>query len=733
MLPTSAEFTIAANAVKRYPKARVDIVWTDPSVSEGNLISVSGSPAVSWHDPHLADGKKTTPHKWLVLDGSCDITTGDYWLAPGTADDAANNQFGWYSEEVCDSDGDFDAKPEATIEFASPRSLQQIIVTGEPTINQFPTDFDLYVTYGETPSEELIGNYAAAGPETVLDISLEAITDATKMRIVINKWSAGSTIAKIVEFFGTIADTFTQENIVSMDVLEEMETDTGTTPIGNMSCNELMLELPNISITRNDGTVVRNPFFPENTESYLRNALTPNVRIIPYLGFRLPDVYSASPEAIKTIESIQLNGTTDLIENYVVMYGKKIIDVSATIVNESGVSVSIESEVYYRYHCVLSFKKLAGTSGTFDVRIDGKPIVSQPVELVKMGEFFATDYEMSENDSVVKITARDRMEILRKNDYRQDVLPETATLYEVAEMILNSAKTNLMNDLEWNIDIALADITVPCPYLGNVKYFQALSKVAERCTGRCYQNRDGVIVIDGVGKDIYNGTSDITITRNQYFTQRRTFSDESIKNYVSVEYNTLTVAEEVGEIYTTKEITISEDVQSVVETVYLGDDPVLEAIATPVDQVGVTVILSSAMYPWGAVVTATKQSGTSGAFKIKIVGKRIAMTSSGKRTAQDDPSIRLYGKRPHDVQNNFLIQDETSAQNVANGMLATLLDNQRDITVDVPGNPSVEMGDTANIEVYHDLSASNNYRITRQHFKYDGTLSAQITGRKTLV
>lgn len=288
----SADFIDAANADYREPKLKVDVLWTDPFVQSGNIVTSTNvnnfcnldSEVVDDLLLHVADTILATPHKYVINDGTW-INDGTFYPIPGTIEEAANNQVGWYTREVGGLSGDFENPPELTVAFAAERTIKQLIVVGEPTLGEYPTNFDVLIYDKDDNLLNPVTNFNASSVETVLDFVEDNILTAKYMTLVLNAWSAPSTIGKIVEFFGVITDTFYSDDIVMMDVLEEMEADEEDTPFGSMSSNELIMEFQNISIQK-DSDDILDPFLPENSASYLNNSITKNVRLTPSIGFK---------------------------------------------------------------------------------------------------------------------------------------------------------------------------------------------------------------------------------------------------------------------------------------------------------------------------------------------------------------------------------------------------------------------------------------------------------------
>lgn len=79
-----------------------------------------------------------------------------------------------------------------------------------------------------------------------------------------------------------------------------------------------------------------------------------------------------------------------------------------------------------------------------------------------------------------------------------------------------------------------------------------------------------------------------------------------------------------------------------------------------------------------------------------------------------------------------MLQDSSTAQDIADALLQTHKDPRRDISIEISGNPAIEIGDIADIEVYSKNSTYDEFRVMRHEIKYDGGLRSRITGRKTI-
>lgn len=120
------------------------------------------------------------------------------------------------------------------------------------------------------------------------------------------------------------------------------------------------------------------------------------------------------------------------------------------------------------------------------------------VEYVKLGTFWTMDWQVNEQSGVANVTCRDRMEFLRKAEYKGSHLLIDSNLYELVLVVLNSAKTDIpMPGLNWEVDIALQDFTLAHAWFGKITYFEAIRQIAEACMGQAYMNRDDILIIEG--------------------------------------------------------------------------------------------------------------------------------------------------------------------------------------------------------------------------------------------
>jgi hypothetical protein len=282
MINVSTNFLNAAKATVRRPIAKVEICWTDPYIDNtiqatANDVNYTSYPAqVADNITSMGAPKLSVPVKYAHLGGTWKLD-GTFRLAPGTAKKALDYQMGWWGKTRCKSDCTWNTNPEITLTFGE-RPVHGILVVGDNGYNEYPVDFDVFVYLGEMllVTREVRNNDGLIYNE---DLMSEKITAADKMKLVIRKWSTPNQVVKIAEFFTGITVTYEGDDILSMNILEEMELSEGSLPVGNISSNEMDLKLQNID----------DRYCAGNSDSMLYNLVKKNRRVKPYLGFKYED------------------------------------------------------------------------------------------------------------------------------------------------------------------------------------------------------------------------------------------------------------------------------------------------------------------------------------------------------------------------------------------------------------------------------------------------------------
>ncbi len=123
---------------------------------------------------------------------------------------------------------------------------------------------------------------------------------------------------------------------------------------------------------------------------------------------------------------------------------------------------------------------------------------SGSIEYVKLGVFWTGDWTVNEQDYAASVSCRDRMERLRKAEYKTSTLFEDTTLYDIVVNILNHARTNIpMSDLTWRVDTELQNYTIAYAWFPIQSYFTTIKQIVEACMGQAYMSKTDVLIIEG--------------------------------------------------------------------------------------------------------------------------------------------------------------------------------------------------------------------------------------------
>lgn len=280
MYPISQEFQEKIKQqIDRYTFGKVQIDYTSPFLDQSITVVANENANISY-PTQTADAVSEPFAKIASLDGSW-VLDGSFALAPGPEETDAH-QIGWWGSQLSQADGTF-VQPYPTLtmtHFARP--IHSLRVVGDSKRGEYPVDFriDLYgpddtLLYTENVSNNTKMIWNKKLPSPMLNV--------TKQVLAIMKWSYPGRQAKILEFFTSVQETYEDDDIIFIHLLEEREVSHGSLPVGNISANEIYIELNNAS----------RKFDAGNAASPLHNLLKPNRRIRAWIGVEIERTWKA--------------------------------------------------------------------------------------------------------------------------------------------------------------------------------------------------------------------------------------------------------------------------------------------------------------------------------------------------------------------------------------------------------------------------------------------------------
>lgn len=350
------------------------------------------------------------------------------------------------------------------------------------------------------------------------------------------------------------------------------------------------------------------------------------------------------------------------------------------------------------------------------VEINGTP------EWVPLGTFWTLDDWDAPDDTLqATVTARDRLELLRKGTYQSSEVMTNVSLGALAELVFADAG---LTSAEYAIDASLYSIIVPYAWFQPVSHREALRLIAEAGLAVVYADREGVVRMEAFNAG--SATTALTFaTGHDYIRTRTPLNPSAVANEVIVTTQPLqpaTVAEEVYRSNTP--VTIAAG-QTLNLTVHYNAPPVIEAAASLDNPPSGVSIIAATYYGWGAEVSIYNANGAAQSVTLVINGKPLSVMNKERAVARDEQSIIENAVLRYEFPANHLIQVLSQAQAIADTLLASAKDPRRDIEIEWRGNPALLLGDRIRIK-------GADYHVTSNDIEWAGFLRQTTTGRRVV-
>lgn len=267
MYSVSNAFKTAVYAQTRETKAKVEFELIDVDAYSDASVTVTAEAGFSKKD-QIINLTRDMSGKYATCENDYWLLDGSFTLPPKSTE--SGFEVGWWSSAISDSVGDFSVSQVCTIDFTVDHSSIGVTIVFDQQANEYAKNFTVVVkdSGGSTLHTETVTNNTLS--KYILE---ENLTDFRQIVITITKWATGYRRARITEVdFGIIQD-YTDEEIISLNILEELDT------LSNqVTANEVKLTLDN----QNKAFNILNPtgIYP-----YLQRSQ----KLIPYLGVVITD------------------------------------------------------------------------------------------------------------------------------------------------------------------------------------------------------------------------------------------------------------------------------------------------------------------------------------------------------------------------------------------------------------------------------------------------------------
>lgn len=338
------------------------------------------------------------------------------------------------------------------------------------------------------------------------------------------------------------------------------------------------------------------------------------------------------------------------------------------------------------------------------------------VEYTRLGTFYSEEWQIEQDSQWVKCTAVDRLMKLQSQEYIGYPLTEGATMYEIAEDILQKSG---MLPTEYTISGDLKDISIGMAYLPKTTAWDALQEIANAALCKVYVDREDRVHV----RSEEEGTPPkaTVIDAGNTFSYKSNITLTEFANVVKVDYSDVSIADDIIEVVET-EVLLEGNEERTVTFDYSSD--VAYAIALS-NNANVRVTIQD-----GGVnccrATLTNKSGTPQTATITVEGNAIELTSH-TAIVRDEQSIKSYGAVEYSHTASELVQSEAQAQRIGNVLLQRLKAGEGVITTEWRGDPAMEIGDS--YDCVDRFGDKKELVCEYNKFSYDGGLKQETRGR----
>jgi len=677
--------TTASDKSVRRLHGKVKISYTDPSLDEDSEITSSSGFARGSTEDSLFDGMIGAPVKYMMLDGSCPLD--------GTVS-VGSDSIGWRGDDMSDETGAVNEWIE--ISFATPRTIHNLYLYGDNQWNNFPVAFSIYA-YDEEDNEIEIDGVSPLVVDDNDEINwsyapLTALSEVKKIKYEISKISQPLQPIMITELYSSYSEEYTDAEIISIRVLEEMEYSSGSIPLGNISSNECAIKLNNSSHKFDLG----NPYSP------VSSLMLKNRRVEVWFGIEVPFMGETAwtkrgvfwtqdwsvPEdqiyvEITALDRLELLRKTEYysrtlhIDKSIGYLLEKVLD-DADLVKDTDYWIHPDL-----YEIIIPYGFFKRTSHR---------------EAVRSLAVAAQAKAYCDGDGCIVVEPWDpgkvaRVQFTRNKFKRKDNPLAFSEIVNFVEVYANPREIGEEEEIYTDSEVLRIEpgetATRTCVFEGD-----------DPCTDVQEADFDQSAIID-LSDVIWINLSEETNLDISSADTRWMRRDDAIR------------------------VTLDEDVEKATGAFLVEPEG-----GTP-PGAGVH-INSQTNYNWGSEIEFHNTGNVPFEItSITIRGKPVRVKGRKLVTAQDSGSIRAYGKLSLSgpIDNEF-IQSEELAQEIADDILAANKATRKDVTIEAFGYTDLELGDRIQAVSFQNTELKN-YALTSQEFEYDrGVFRVKYKGRR---
>jgi antitoxin component of MazEF toxin-antitoxin module len=344
-------------------------------------------------------------------------------------------------------------------------------------------------------------------------------------------------------------------------------------------------------------------------------------------------------------------------------------------------------------------------------------------EYVPLGVFRTGDWSAPSGSVEATVTCYDRLYELGEKDVPMLPVRRNTTIYKMFEALFKALGLDSGDDYE--IDISLNQRIV-LGWLPKGKVREALQVLAVAGNCNIISNRYGQIA---VRSNFTSGEPVTILTDNDQI-----ITAENPQRYLDT-YSVVKVAYKLPYLKKSASLLKIESLTVPQGGITLQEIEFTSGPVAVVDQVRLIGARNARVGDiqfgaWSITIQITN-TGPDETVTLDVTGRTVDMINSAY-AAEDAPSIAAFGRKELSID-NVLIQSLSVAKEYATSLLFYVKDPAVKFSLNIRGDPSLEVGDIINLQDTTDKIGTINAVPIRFTLDYDGALSAQAEARKPIV
>ncbi|MEY8001212.1 hypothetical protein AB8U03_13605 [Clostridium sp. Mt-5] len=225
MIEVSKDFKKAVYAHSRYTSVKIRFEILDLTAFNDNTKTATSQAIISRLD-QVTNKIRSMDNKYAILEKDYLKLDGSFILPPVPAE-MPDSELGWWSEALCDSEGVFNPYQVLEFDFNQEHSNMGITIYFDMLNNECASDFDIDVF---DSSGNVLSHASITGNADSRYICMSQLSSYKKIVITVKKWCKPYRRAKIVEVDFGIVKEYEDKQLISMSLLQELDTTSSTLP-----------------------------------------------------------------------------------------------------------------------------------------------------------------------------------------------------------------------------------------------------------------------------------------------------------------------------------------------------------------------------------------------------------------------------------------------------------------------------------------------------------------------